>query len=491
MTPSVSGGRLSALDAAFYYLERTGQLLHVAGVYTVEGALDFERLRTDLAARLPLIPRYTERVVPVPLGLAHPTWEPDPDFDVRNHVMRHTLRAPGDRGQLVNLVSRLFARPLARDRPLWELHQIDGWEGGRSVLFAKVHHCMIDGVSGVELLGVLFDTAPNPTPVSVPEPAHDVRALPSSSVQLARALRDGARAGVESVRALAELVRRPRRGLGELARSGEALAELARIVVSGVPETPFNGHVSGLRRVVWTTFALNEVKAVKNRLGGTVNDVVLSTISAALRAYLERRGMNPDRVELRAMLPVNVRRPEERMQLGNRVSMLVAPLPVGIFDPLERLRQVRTATARLKESGQASRMTRLVGLMDFLPAAVQRPLGWLQIQAAPVNTICTNVPGPPVSLYVQGMRLETLVPIVPVAQGVGLAFAILSYADTLTIGVTFDPALVADGDGIADLLDTGFSELRTLAGVDREAPRRERVRPALRRRLGSAPVQVA
>ena len=487
MASSVAGGRMTSLDAAFYYLERTGQLLHVGGVYTIEGGLDFDRLRDDLAARMHLIPRYTERVVTVPLNLAHPTWERDPHFDIRHHVVRHVLRSPGDESQLVSLASRLFAQPLHRGRPLWELHQIDGYQGQRSVIFAKVHHAMIDGVSGVQLLGVMFDTSP--TPAAVP-PAPDQPAappLPSPSLQLMRAVREGVRGVVERAQALRELVRTPRRALAELGAAADALGEIGRIAFAGVPSTPFNGHVSTLRRVVWTTFSLNETKAIKNRLGGTVNDVVLATISAALRGYLEHRGLKPDRMELRAMLPVNVRRADEHLQLGNRVSMLVAPLPVGIFDPLERLRQVRTATAQLKERGQANRMTRMLDLLELLPPALQRPLGWLQVQAAPINTVCTNVPGPPVSLYVQGKRLETLVPMVPLAQGVGLAFAILSYADTLTIGITADPALVPDADQLPGLLQGGFEELRVLAGVERVAKRLGPVPPERQRRPSLTP----
>ncbi|HLY38563.1 MAG TPA: wax ester/triacylglycerol synthase family O-acyltransferase [Candidatus Binatia bacterium] len=491
MSEPIAGGRMTALDAAFYNLERTGQLLHVAGVYTVEGALDFDRLRADLAARMHLIPRYTERAVPVPLNLAHPTWEPDPHFDIRHHVLRHTLRAPGDHAQLVNLVSRLFAQPLHRERPLWELHQVDGWHGEQSVIFCKVHHAMIDGVSGVQLLGVLFDPTPIPQPIPPPaaEPP-EPRPLPTPALQLARALRAGLRTGIAGARALAAAVRDPAPLLHELGAASEALGELTRIAFSSVPPTPFNGHVSTLRRVAWSTFSLNEVKAVKNRLGGTVNDVVLATISSGLRGYLERRGLNPDRMELRAMLPVNVRRPEEHLRLGNRVSMMVAPLPVGIFDPLERFRQVRAATGQLKERGQAAHMTRLVELLEMLPPAMQKPIAWLQVQAPPVNTVCTNVPGPPVSLFVQGHRLETLVPVVPLAQGVGMAFAILSYADTLTIGVTVDPALVPDSDIVADLLVAGFEELRALAGVER-TNRREPIRPELQRRRATPPSQVA
>src|SRR3989442_191658 len=395
MAEAPNGSRMTSLDAAFYHLERTGQLLHVGGVYTVEAAIDFERLLADLAARLHLIPRYTERAVSVPFNLAHPTWEPDPNFDIRHHVLHQKLRPPGSDEQLVTLVSRLFAQPLKRSRPLWELYQIDGYRG-----------------------------------------------------------------------------------------------ELGRMALSDVPSTPFNGHVSILRHVVWTTFPLNAVKAVKDRLGGTVNDVVLSTISAALRAYLERAGLNPDRIELRAMLPVNVRRSDEHLKLGNRVSMLVAPLPVRIFDPLERLRQVRAATAHLKERGQAARFTRVLDLMDLLPAAVQKPLGWLQVQASPINTVCTNIPGPPVSLYEQGKRLEKLVPVVPLTQGVGLAFAILSYADTLTIGITADPALVPNSESLCDLLQAGFEELRVLAGVER-AERRGPIRPERQRRPAASPSQVA
>jgi len=467
MPESIAGGRMTALDAAFYNLERTGQLLHVAGVYTVEGSVDFDRLRADLAARMHLIPRYTERAVPVPLNLANPTWEPDPHFDIRHHVLRHALRPPGEHGQLVSLVSRLFAQPLHRERPLWELHQIDGWRGDRSVLFCKVHHAMIDGVSGVQLLGVLFDTTPHPQPLPPPDRIPEAPPLPTATIQVARALRAGFRTGLAGVRALAAAVRDPRPVLHELGALSESLGEIARIALSSVPPTPFNGHVSVLRRVAWTSFSLNEVKAVKNRLGGTVNDVVLATISAALRGYLEAHGREPDGVELRALVPVDVRRPDEHLALGNRVSGLLAPLPVGIFDPLERSRQVRAAMQRLKREGQASKMSRALDLLALLPPIVQRPLGSLQIAAAPVNTICTNVPGPPVSLYVQGKRLDTLVPIVPLAQGVGLAFAILSYADRLTIGLTYDPALVQDATGVCALLQDGFRELRELARVER------------------------
>ena len=480
--------RMTSLDAAFFYLERTGQLLHVGGVYTVEGRLDFDALRDDLSSRLHLIPRYTERAVPVPLNLAHPTWEPDPRFDIRRHVFRHTLRAPGDETQLVSLAGRLFGQPLDRERPLWELHQIDGYLGDRSALFAKVHHAMIDGVSGVQLLGVLFDPSPRPVPPPPPPEVCAVPRLPSGTTQLVRAVEEGVRDGVARARALLELLRDPVRAMDELRRAGEALGEVARIAAAGAPSMPFNGHVSILRRVVWTSFSLNEMKAVKNRLGGTVNDVVLASITTALRGYLEAHGVPTARLELRAMLPVNVRAAHEHLAFGNRVSALVAPLPVGLFDPHERYRQVQAATSQLKRRNQSALMTHALDLFDLVPPLLQKPLEWLPM-VVPVNTVCTNIPGPPVSLYCQGRRLETLVPIVPLMQGIGIAFAILSYADAITIGITVDPALVPDAERFCDLLQAGFDELRTLAGVEL-ARRPTPVRPErLRRR--AEPSQVA
>jgi diacylglycerol O-acyltransferase len=486
-TPSDAVRRMTALDAAFYHLERRGQLLHVGGVYTVDGALDYEELVAHLGARLHLVPRYTERVVSVPFGLGHPTWERDPRFSLRNHVLRHALRAPGDDVQLAKLASRLFAEPLSRERPLWEVHLLEGYRGDRSAIFAKVHHCMIDGVSGVELLGVMFDATPRPPAPPAPPPAAKCPPLPSPADQVGRVLWEGIASGIARARTVTEAVRRPVAAATAIGRIADDLGALARLALSAPPRTPFNGHVSVLRRIAWTTVSLNLVKAVKNRLGGTVNDVVLATIASALRGYLEAHDVNPDRMELRAMVPVNVRGTGERLTLGNRVSAMMAPLPVGIFDARERYRQVRVAMAQLKESGQSAQMSHVLDLLEILPAPLQKPIEWLQMQAAPINTICTNVPGPPVSLYALGRRLETLVPLVPLAQGVGLAFAILSYADTLTIGVTVDPALVPDVERFDGLLRNGLEELRALAEVALPTPRLAPVPPERQRR----PTQVA
>jgi diacylglycerol O-acyltransferase len=483
MTEHRSGDRLTALDAAFYHLEHPGQLLHVGGIYTTGGPIDHRLLCEDIEARLPGIPRYLQRVVPVPLTLGHPTWEADPTFEIDNHVRRHVLRAPGDDTQLAALAGRIFAEPLARDRPLWELHLVEGYQGSAAALVAKVHHCMIDGVSGVQLMSVLFDVSPNPGRRDLPAPLPEPPPPPRPLAQATRALWESGETAWRRVRGTTALLRRPAGALAAVREGLASLARLGRVVLQPPPATPYNGHVSGLRRVAWRTLSLNEVKSVKNRLGGTVNDVILTIIAAALRRDLEARGIEPDGLELRAMCPVNVRRPDEHLALGNRVSMMFGTLPVGIYDPLERFRQVRATMGRLKREKESDHVARVLDLVELIPAGIQVPLAQLQLNWVPINTICTNVPGPPVSLYVQGQRLETLVPLVPLAQGVGLAFAILSYADTITIGIVGDPALVGDVAPIADGIAAAHAELCGLAGL---GGARER-RPA----LGTRPARVS
>jgi WS/DGAT/MGAT family acyltransferase len=496
--------RLSALDASFLYLERPSQPMHVASVLTLEAGLEYERVLSDLRARIHLIPRYMQRVMPVPLGIAHPTWEPDPEFDLRAHVQRRTLRPPGSDEQLAEVCATLYAQPLDRGKPLWEIYVIDGYRGSadpfrtpggvtrlaapvgepRSAIFTKVHHCMIDGVSGVQLMGVLLDVAPT-APAITPPAARRPPALPGPASRIIDAISDRLKIGIRRGLTAAALVGRPGRAARELREVRGALAHVARTLMSSPPGTPMNGPLGVTRGLAWASFSLNEIKAVKNRLGGSMNDVVLAVISGAMRSILADRDMSPERIELRAAIPVNVRGTHEHLKLGNQISMMVAPLPVGILDPVERLRQVRAATAMLKAGDDAGKAQRLFDLLDLLPAPAQRLLGWANGIASPVNTICTNVPGPPVSLYMQGRRVERMVPLVPLIDPIGLAFAILSYADTLTIGVTADAMLVPDLRDVVPPLYASFEELwqaTGLARIKRTAP----IRPERHRRQGPA-----
>jgi diacylglycerol O-acyltransferase / wax synthase len=459
--------RMTSLDASFLYLEQPNALLHVAGIYTFAHRLDYEGVLRYVQDRLHLIPRYTQRAVMVPLNLAHPTWEPDPDFDIRRHILRHALKGGHDDAALATLCAKLFAEPLARNRPLWEMHLIEGYGGGCAML-AKTHHAMIDGASGVQLINLLMD--PTPKPAALPPPAARPRhkpGLPSVLTQVADGLLDTARAQLALGRQLASLLRKPARALTEGRATVDAVTTLARTLLSGAPPTPFNGSISQRRSVAWTRLSLNEVKAAKNRLGGTVNDVVLAVIAGGLRAYLQAHGVKTDRTELKAMVPVNIRAQHDQLKLGNRVSMMVAPLPIGITDPVERLRQVSAAMDLLKSGGQAGQMERIVALTDLLPPLVQRPLARLQASVSPVNTVCTNVPGPRETRYLLGEPVQLMVPLVPLAVGIGLGFAILSYADQLTIGLNADAERVGDLWSLSEALYRSFEELWEATGLER------------------------
>lgn len=461
--------RMTSLDASFLYLEQPNALLHVAGIYTFSHPLDYEDLLGYVRDRLHLIPRYTQRAVMVPLNLAHPTWEEDPEFDIRQHILRHRLRGAHDDAALAALCAKLFAEPLDRNRPLWEMHLIEGYGNGCAML-AKTHHAMIDGASGVQLINLLMDPTPKPPPIE-PPPARARRkpTLPTPLARAAEGLVDTVRAQLNLGRQVATMLTRPSRAIAEGRATVDAIATLARTLLSGTPPTPFNGAIGKSRTIAWTRLSLNEVKATKNRLGGTVNDVVLAVISGGLRQYLHAQGVKTDRTELKAMVPVNVRSEHDQLKLGNRVSMMIAPLPIGINDPVERLRQVSAAMDLLKSSGQAGQMERVVALTDLLPPLVQRPLARLQASVSPVNTVCTNVPGPRETRYLLGEPVQLMVPLVPLAVGIGLGFAIMSYADQLTIGLNADAERVAEVWDLSDALYRSFEELWGATGLERVA----------------------
>lgn len=471
--------RMSVLDASFLYLERPNALLHVACIATVAHPLDYERLVRHVADRLHLVPRYTQRAVMVPLNLGQPTWEPDPDFELRAHMPYHHLEEH-DEVALGSLCARLFAEPLDRSRPLWEMHLIDGYRRGAAVLF-KVHHAMVDGASGVQLINLLMDASPQAPPIP-PPPARPNRALPNPFQHALAGLADTLRARVRLGRDAVRLLAQPDRALEATRATLEALGTLAGTMATPLPPTPFNGPIGTARALAWLPLSMNEVKATKNRLGGTVNDVVLTVIAGGLGGYLRGRGMKPDHTELKVAVPVNVRGAHEQLKLGNRVSMMMAPLPIGVADPVERLRQVSAAMDILKSSGQAGQMERLMALADLLPPVLQPQLSRFESAfTAPVNTVCTNVPGPRESRYLAGHKVQHLVPLVPLSAGIGLAFAIMSYADQLTIGITADAKRVPDVWRVAESLHASFDEIWAVTGLDRvSAP--ATVRSALQRR---------
>ena len=442
--------RLSPLDAAFLYFERGNQLLHVGGVAILEGPVPFDRFAESLEERLRPLRRYHQRAVRGVLDLSLPTWAWDPAFDVHRHVRRVAAPPPGGEVELHGLVDTLFATPFDPVHPLWEMYLIEGLEGGRAALLFKVHHAMLDGVSGAQVLDVITDPGPGVAPAPPPPP----RRPNGATVTLPSWLRRGqdALAGVRS--ALSPGWLRARAG-----EAAEAAAILASFVSQPAPALPLNGRLSDARHIVWAQFPLDDFLIMRGTAACKVNDVVLAVITGALRRYLARRGVPTDGLALRALVPVSVRREDERLTLGNRVAAMFATLPVGIEDPLARLGRIAAETRALKERGQPRATELALMAAGALPAVVAPLFGrWLPERHL-VNTVCTNVPGPREVRYLLGRRLLAIHPIVPIMFNIGAGFAILSYAGHISVAVNADARLVPDAAELARGLHESAAEL--------------------------------
>jgi WS/DGAT/MGAT family acyltransferase len=447
--------RLSPLDASFLYFERPNQPLHVGCVALLERTVPFDVLTGTLAARLGALERYRQRPIRPLLDLDRPAWANDRDFDIHRHVRHLAVPPPGDDAELRALVDMLFATPIDPAHPLWEMYLIEGVAGGGAALLSKVHHCMIDGVSGAQVLEAITDAAPSTNgPIeAISQPASRVRSGPFATLAAALAtVVDPAR-----IRARAR----------EAAGAASTIASLAR---HRPPTLPFNGRLSDARRIVWTSFALDDLLAMRGSAGCKVNDVVLTVIAGALARYLTRQRVPLDGLHAHALVPVSVRRGEERLALGNLVSAMLPRLPLDLSDPVARLHAIASEMRALKEQGQAHAAGLILSLAGALPAPLGPLLGRLVDGHPPFNTICTNVPGPREIRYLAGSRVIEVHPIVPLFHGVGLGFAILSYASRLSITVNADPRLVPDAESLHDDLAESADELHAglAVGVPRE-----------------------
>jgi diacylglycerol O-acyltransferase / wax synthase len=429
--------RLSPLDASFLYWEKPNQRMHVGCLALLDGPLPFDAFVTAMEERLGAIPRYRERPVRPLLDLDWPRWETDPTFEMRRHFRHVAVPPPGGARELHALVDGLFATRLDPRRPLWETYVIDGLAGGGSALLCKIHHSMIDGVSGAQLLETMSDPAPH-------APPH------ASAHAVPRSLREFFRPS-----AILEAVRDARQALGFL----------ASVVLEPIPALPFNGPITDARRIVWTSFALDDFLTMRGTAGCKVNDVVLAVIAGALRRYIVARGVRPDGVRPRVLVPVSVRRADDHMSLGNLVSSMFPRLPVDVEDPIERLRQVAEETRTLKEQGQPRATSLAMQLVGALPAPVNALLGRLIASTPPINTVCTNVPGPREACHLLGRRILEIHPIVPLFQGLGMEFAIMSYAGRLSICAAVEPHLVPDAEDVPRHLQAAAEELHAALDV--------------------------
>ena len=466
--PRYSYERLTALDHSFLFLERANAPMHVGSIAIHEmgalrgreGGVDIELLRRGIAGVLHRIPRYRQRLAWVPLE-GTPVWVDDDGFNLDYHVRHTSLPRPGDANQLRQLAARVMAQRLDRARPLWEMWVVEGLEGDRFALLSKVHHCMIDGVSGVDLMNVLMSPSQDaeifePSPF-VPRPA------PSPFELLRDEILRRARLPFEAVRDVRKLLREAEDTRRELSVRTRALRETLGGVLARRTPTPLNERVCPHRRFDWLVMPLDELKAVRRALGGSLNDVVLTTVAGAVRRFLEHRRFPVEGLDFRVMAPVSVRAKDEEGTLGNRVSAWVIELPVGEPDPRVQLERISRRTAELKESKQAVGAELLTQAAEWTPSTLLALGARNATRLLPFNMVVTNVPGPQLPMYLLGARMLEVYPHVPLVDHLGLGVALLSYNGKLGWGFNADYDLVPDLDAFVEATRAAFAELRGIA----------------------------
>jgi WS/DGAT/MGAT family acyltransferase len=489
--------QLTSLDAQFLAVENGRTDGHVGSLCVYDpatapgGELTVADLCQTVFERLHLLPPFRYRLVNVPLGLDLPYWVEDPDFDLDFHIRESAIPPPGDDHKLADTVARIFARPLDRSRPLWELYLIHGLHDGRVALLTKVHHAVVDGVSGNEILTVLLDPSPK-TKELPPKPARSGcgERVPSDVEMLARGVAGIPRQPWRALKALPStlpaltevpganalpVVPALSKGLSRLrgiagAPTGAGILE---ITSARAPKTSFNGRISPHRRFAFGSLSLDEVKAIKNELGTTVNDVVVTLCAGAVRQWLLDRDELPS-TPLIAMVPVSVRAPHESQAFGNRISAMIVPIPTDVAHPRDRLRRAHELLRSAKANHSALPASLLTDATSFIPPAVaalaaRTTIDILSRTRPPLNLVISNVPGPRDPLYCAGAELETMFPVSVVVDGVGLNITVMSYRDHLDFGIVTDAGQIPDAWPFITHLREALEELRSVTRNGRVA----------------------
>lgn len=473
--PRYSYERLSAQDNSFLVAERRSTPMHVGALQIYDagplrkkdGGIAIGAIKRGIESVMHQLPRYRQRLKWIPLE-NHPVWVDDRQFSLDYHVRHTALPRPGGDEELKRLSARIMEQALDRSRPLWELWVVEGLDGDRFAIISKIHHCMMDGMAGVDVAHILL--SPQPA-FEQHEPVPYVPRTAPSSWDLLRdsLLRRLALPG-ETVRTVQEIAR----ALQNLTRDGGALAheirdrfgavrDLLGWAVRPASPSPLNGLLCPHRRFDWLTMPLADVKAVRQALGCTLNDVVLATVTGAVRQFLITRRAHPAEIEFRVSAPVSVRRAEERGRMGNRVSSWILQLPIAEPDPLARVEAIRSVTEDLKRSRQALGVEMMMAAAEWAPSLLLS-LG-ARAASGPINMIVTNVPGPQIPLYQLGARLTALYPLVPLLENTGLGVALFSYDGKLCWGFNADYDLLPDLRTFVRLVDASFRELCRVAGV--------------------------
>lgn len=469
--------RLSFLDSSFLALESRTTHFHVAGLLVFEagplkradGGIDIDRIKRFIESRLHLVPRYRQHLAYVPLE-RYPVWVDDSHFSIDYHIRHTSLPKPGTFEQLKRLMGRLSSQQLDRSKPLWELNVVEGLEGDRFALVTKIHHAMIDGISGVDLMAVLLDLAPVEDFAEAP-PFEPRPAPTESELVIKEAARRAGRvtAALRSVQTLTDDVQ-------SMALQGARKVRAMRNSLGSgwltkATMTPLNGTIGPNRRFGTLRTPLGEVKEVKDALGGSVNDVVLATVAGGVKRFLEAHSFDVENIDFRVMAPVSVRSPSQRGTLGNQVAMWLVPLPVGTADAVGRLHAVQEETTKLKQTDQALGAASLVQMSSGAPATLVSMASRLAAGARPFNLTVTNVPGPQFPMYLLDSKLTRQYPLVPLWHGHGVGVALFSYDGEVSWGFNADYDVMEDLDGFVAAIDESFQELLALARGGSKTPK--------------------
>jgi WS/DGAT/MGAT family acyltransferase len=455
--------RLSVLDELFLHLEGPDTHMHVGGAAIFEGpAPDYDEIMDGVRRRLQQVPRFRQKLAFVPLGLGRPVWVDDTHFNIEYHIRHTALPSGGDEDKFKRLVARIMSQQLDRAKPLWEIWFAEGLPDGRWAMISKTHHCLVDGVSGADIMSVILDLTPEiqevPFEKWIPEPE------PSPDQLLLDALRERLTSPGEAIRTVQSTVMDPAKLPNKIVEGAKAIGAFVGGSLNMAPTSSLNLPVGPHRRFETVMVDLDEVKRIKNSLGGTVNDVVLAVVAGGLRKLLKERGERVDEDnELRAMVPVSVRADAERGNLGNRVASLWVPLPVGESDPVRRLEIVHERMKDLKSSGQAVGAQLLTSLGEYAPPTILAQSARLVARQRAYNLVVTNVPGPQFPLYSRGCKMLEVYPVVPLSGNTTIGIALLSYNGTMGIGLLADFDAAPDIAVLAEGIEKSIAELSGLS----------------------------
>ena len=468
MPQSQQRNRFSWGDAAFLYLEREGTPLNVASLFIFKGKIALNECIQLVESKLPLIPRYRQRVVIPPYGVGLPTWEAARHFDIRNHIRELHLKR-GTEKELKQTTSAILSGVMDRSRPLWDFTLLQGLHGGRTGVVARIHHCLADGIAGIGLMNVLLDSTP--VPQNIPKQRKRVEATPQ---------RDAGAAFVESlVTSYSQLLHKALITEAEVLKVAQDVvsqngtlpfAELANLVpqlTSPAERMPFNKVCVGPQKFAWASVPMADFKAIRERCGGTFNDVVLTIVSTAFRKYAEAHKVSMAGRLLRIVVPVNVRGNGDVSELGNRISFVPVPVPLDITDPRRLLAEISQRTQLIKNAHIAELVALFASLIAAIPTSVQALIGPIasRLPLSVCNVICTNVPGPQTPIYLLGHRMTAWYPYVPIGGEMGVNCAILTYDGSAYFGFTGDAQAAPDLERMEQFVTQSSAELRKAAGV--------------------------